>query len=320
MKCKRVMAVLIASALSCLSCSVANATEDYGNSVVASSDNPHGGTLMKNAVTGEVTYLTDDFSDNGLCDDVEVDSIDNDGGISTQAIIGSDDRQKITYPYNSSQFRSTVYVETHTADGGIYRGSGFMIGPNAVATAGHVVFAHGHGGDGWITYAKVIPALCSAVSGSGYYGYAEAIAYQCGANYANGESADDDWGIIILDRNIGNQTGWLDIASLSLSSYNNLSVKLNGYPAEVRGEYQEDLFMSTGTISSATSRTLTSYNIDCTGATSGGPCYYASNGQYKVIGICRGGSSDEATTPYTDFLRIDNWLYNKFTSFRNSTL
>lgn len=226
--------------------------------------------------------------------------------------------KKIYYPYNSSQFRSTVYIETHTSDGGIYRGTGFMIGPNAVATSGHVVFSHDHGG--WITYAKVTPALCSRVSGSGYFGYAEAIAYQCGNNFANGKAADDDWGIIILDRNIGSETGWLNITSLNLSSYANLSVKVNGYPGKVRGVEENDLFLSTGTISSATSRTLTSYNIDCSGGNSGGPCYYYANGEYNVIGICRGGSEGETTMPYSDFLRIDNWLCNKFLSFRTSTL
>lgn len=99
MKCKKIVAVLLASVMSCLLYSSASAAGEQGNvdSVVSFNDNPHGGTLMKDAITGEVTYLPDNFGDEYLseCDEPDFyQEATTNNGISIQAIIDGDDRQK----------------------------------------------------------------------------------------------------------------------------------------------------------------------------------------------------------------------------------
>lgn len=50
---------------------------------------------------------------------------------------------------------STCYIEAYWGNTS-YRGSGFMIGPNAVVTSGHVIYNSSLGG--WPTSCKVWPA------------------------------------------------------------------------------------------------------------------------------------------------------------------
>lgn len=134
MKLKKLIALFTASMMVCLTNSAANAEENESLNVSPIAEVSHGGTLMKDAITGEVTYIPDDYTTTSFFNEFDdlseycSDSMDS-LGISPQAVIGSDDRKKINTPYTSTQYRSTVLIETKTADGGDYRGSGFMIYP-----------------------------------------------------------------------------------------------------------------------------------------------------------------------------------------------
>ncbi|MDR0964301.1 MAG: trypsin-like peptidase domain-containing protein [Clostridium sp.] len=236
------------------------------------------------------------------------------GGIQPFVVIGTDDRISIPSPDESGEYRNTVYIST-TLNGITYGASGFMIGPNAVATSGHVVYNATHG---WITSATVTPARRSSNPISPY-GTATAIAYECGYNYANGGSADDDWGIIYLDSNIGYSVGWLGLRWQS-ASYNDSSVSLIGYPGQVNGTDTETMHKSVGTIAESSNRTLRSADLDTSTGNSGGPWYryYDSTG-YTAISIHRGWILNN-NTYYNDSTRIDQWLYDKLVSCRTSTL
>lgn len=64
---------------------------------------------------------------------------DIDEEISSFSIVGSDDRVKVTRT-TDGQWRNTVRLLIYGSDGKNYLGSGFMIGPNSVATSGHCVY------------------------------------------------------------------------------------------------------------------------------------------------------------------------------------
>lgn len=71
-----------------------------------------------------------------------------------EVVIGTDDRKNITstmqYPW-----RSICSLKIKAKDGTNWIGTGFLIGPRTVITAGHVVYLHNHGG--WAKSIEVIP-------------------------------------------------------------------------------------------------------------------------------------------------------------------
>lgn len=216
-------------------------------------------------------------------------------------IVGTDNRVKVSNT-TEGPWCNTVKLFIVAGNGNNYIGSGFMIGPNSVATAGHCVYNANTGG--WAKTVTVVPAL----NGSNQpYGSASSYNLVCGGNWKNNNDNQDDWGVIRINANLGNSTGWLGLRWQS-ASYNGESVTAVGYP----GEDDKYMYYGTGTVTSSSDRTLTG-NWDLTGGQSGGPVhkYYSSTG-YTAVGINRGGS-----TSYSDCLRIDEWIYNKFMSYRS---
>lgn len=170
-----------------------------------------GGTYCKNAVTGETYYIPepdiDAYSDetfgfspgyNPLAD--EDSSNDN----SLQPFYLDTGRTLVQNPQYNEKCRNTVFIEFKYMKPGSNEvetasATGFLIGPNAVATAGHCVFNEGSfGGDHWITESTIIPAFNSGKDRKDFK-TANGIEYRCGWKWANGGDYSDDWGIIVLD-------------------------------------------------------------------------------------------------------------------------
>lgn len=282
-------------------------------------DYRHSGSYKKDAITGEVTFIPSEPL-NQLSNEISGYSPGyNPSGdyilpeISPFVIFGKDNRVPITNPNLYGQYRNTVYIETTNAKGETYRGTGFMVGPNTVATNGHIVYNPSNGGDNWVTSAKIVPARKPGTDWAPY-DTAKAIAYECGGNWADYQDANDDWGIIRLDKHIGDKTGWLGLYWQS-GSYNGTKVMLNGYPKEVEGKDTWTMYRSDGTITISEARMLKSNDLDASGGNSGGPCYIWDDSYgYTAIGILQGGIGES----YTTILRIDQWIYNKLVSFRTS--
>lgn len=199
-----------------------------------------------------------------------------------------------------------------------------MIGPNAVATCGHMLCNDGYGSDNsswaWIESAEVTPAMNTGTTPKPY-GTANATYFHSNANWVNNQNNEYDWGIIELDSNIGNKVGWLGLQYQS-ASYTGDSIRVNGYPW-INGK-SNDLYRSTGTVSQSKSRLIYSQSNFISNGDSGGPCYICSvdNG-YTAIGISIHGLSVDPAGKYvtdTVFRRIDKTLYNELVAYRTSTL
>lgn len=250
---------------------------------------------------------------------------------SPAAIVGStDDRVRITNT-TVGPYCNTVYIYAHYTHNGVgYRGigSGFVIGPSAVATAAHCVYNTEYG---VADYIYIVPAKNGTLEP---YGRENINAPVLGENvivsagYLQSGSSADDWAIIELDSQIGNQTGWLGIRWQS-ATYNNTYVYNTGYPAAVTGYVQDDvdrnMFLGTGYVRYSAAKYLCG-DWDATGGNSGGPVYiYDSNTGYTLIGILTAGSG--ADTDFDDYgfgnggaytyaTRITQDIYNLFVSYR----
>lgn len=198
-------------------------TTAYGSEVSndQNDEESQGGMYTYCVATGEVTYTppdetethsdeTEGFSPgyNPFADE------DNIGENLIEPYYLDSGRTIVENPQNDKMFRSTVYIDaTFTDDvtGATVhaRSTEFMIGPNAVATAGHCIFMRDyHGENFFVGNATIIPAYNTGTN-STPYGAAHAPRFICGEGWSSSGDDSDDWGIIELDTNIGSKTGWL---------------------------------------------------------------------------------------------------------------
>lgn len=126
-----------------------------------------------------------------------------------------------TYP-----FRAICRLIITANDNTRWYGTGFLIAPRTVITAGHCVYLHEHGG--WARSIEVIPALSKD---SRPYGSAVSRIFKSNAGWTKAKNRNQDYAAIMLPNNsqFGYQTGtfgfsvmqdeMLEAATLNLADY-----------------------------------------------------------------------------------------------------
>lgn len=344
-KFKGVLAVGLIAALLSTSAYGSGVSDDPGSDQF--DETTYGGAYSYCVATGEVTYLppeeTEAYSDetggfspeyNPYADE------DNDNENLIEPYYLDHGRVLVENPQNNEMCRNTVFIKVTYRDdkSGVLMsggGTGFMIGPNTVATAGHVIYKRGTSdGDFFVGNATITPAHNSGAN-SHPYGSAHATRFICGSGWASSGDWSDDWGIIELDTNIGNKTGWLGLQWQSTPYSAGTRVRENGYPEEVNGHINEspvtgncDLYFRIGTVKSTSiTNVLESNDMFASSGDSGGPCYiYSHESGYTAIGIA---SNVDPVDPNdreginingVRFRTIDKSLYEKLVKYRTSTL
>jgi glutamyl endopeptidase len=173
------------------------------------------------------------------------------GDIRPEVILGDDTRSRLyttSYPA-----RAVVLI---TFDDG--RCSGFMIGPDTVATAGHCL----HWGGAWRTGVTVWPGHNG---GSAPFGKCTARALYSVTGWTNNSDPNQDYGAIKLDCAIGNTTGWFGFRTGAV--HNRPSI-ITGYPADKPLE----MWQSADKVRGATTHQLF-YASDTVGGMSGSPVW-----------------------------------------------
>ena len=206
--------------------------------------------------------------------------------------------------------------ESLTINGGTNYGSGFMIGPNALATAAHNLYSIKE--KAYVKSVNVAPARSdnSKPFGSENVSASSMIVSD---SYLAGTSSED-WAIITLKNNLGTKTGWLGLHWQSSNYSSSQLVYAYGYPSQINGaDARYRMCKSSGYIRSQTSKYLKG-DWDLTGGFSGGPLVeYISGAGYVAIGIHKDGSTIDGSsypTSYTGALRITQSLYTLFLSYR----
>ena len=170
-----------------------------------------------------------------------------------------------------------------------------MQGPDVVLTAGHVIMKDGV----WSHRVYYYPAKNGRGSDSTGepYGQATSIACYVSSNWAVvGGNTNYDYGVVVINRNIGALTGYNGKA-YTTGSILNKSVTVTGYP----GEYNETMWTMSGTIRSQTTY-LMYFDIFTTTGNSGSPVYDSNN---VVWGVATFSSS-----PYNGGIRLTESIYN----------
>ncbi len=171
------------------------------------------------------------------------------------------------------QFGSSFYV-----------GSGVLIDPLHVLTAGHCVFDYG-GTNDWADDIVVIPAY---ENGGGPFGWARAASLHSWTGWTQSGSFDHDMGVIDLDRPIGALTGWHGFGYNNNNSFFTGNTFHNpGYPAEspYNGEY---LYYWYGSFDWVGTYQLTFFKT-AYGGQSGSGAYHINGGDRTVYAVLSNG-------------------------------
>jgi glutamyl endopeptidase len=222
------------------------------------------------------------------------------------------DRRWRQYPVDSGfPYRAIGLLTFNQGGGGSFVCTGWLIGPNTVATAGHCVNA-GSGGP-WSTNVRFYPARNGA---SAPFGSCTGRTLFSVIGWVGNGNPEYDYGAVKLNCTVGNATGWFGFYATG-SSQVGLSVLLMGYPAD---KPSATLWGGGGDIYVSQVR-KTHYLIDTAGGQSGAPVIEADRGASvrNCFGAC--GVAIHAygvSGGYNSGTRINAEVANNLINWRNA--
>ncbi|MEH2083455.1 MAG: trypsin-like serine protease [Nostoc sp.] len=214
-----------------------------------------------------------------------------------------------------------------TADDIIVNGSGAMIDPYHFLTAGHCVYDTRYGG--WADKIEVmLGSKGNIIAGTNradyeYYSEAKSAYTRSFEGWTQGDQTKSetfqyDIGLVTLDRNIGNFTGWFNYGyDDNLSSGTLMNV--TGYPADKFDSNNDgksdnyDIWTQSGKITSITDSTLRSNELDIIPGNSGGPLWLnkSNTNEPTIYGVASNETTTNNTPLYNEFARITSTRYNE---------
>ena len=193
-----------------------------------------------------------------------------------EVVIGDDDRREITvtkrYPW-----RCICSLLIRAADGSNWIGTGRLVGPRILLTAGHCVYIHGRGG--WAEQIEVIPGRRGSERP---YGSCTATSFWSVRGWTDSRKREFDYAAILLpaECRYGEELGWYGFAVRSDDALDGTMVNISGYPGDQPAGTQ---WFHAKELTDVEDRVLT-YTIDTAGGQSGAPVWikYADGGRYGV--------------------------------------
>jgi glutamyl endopeptidase len=153
-------------------------------------------------------------------------------------------------------------------------GTGFLVGPRTIITAGHNLFSHqaGRGPSNVI----VIPGRAGDQAPFGFY---EAQGIDVHPQWRGKASREHDYGVIWLKEPIGHRVGWFGTAVYDDPALERLVINNAGYPGDKRMGTQ---WFNAGRVLGADARTL-NYGLDTAEGQSGSPIFHFDMQDQRIV-------------------------------------
>ena len=186
-----------------------------------------------------------------------------------ETVLGADTRVRVTattvYPWSAISYLGITFPGA-----GSYRGSGTLVGPYCVLTAGHMVYDDGS--NQWVNYMLIAPGQRQDTPTGTVirpYGTRNAVYWMSNTSYVAGIGFDYDYGAGLFSTPFTGFSAYMPIQFDLLPSYINLA----GYPPGVLTETNsQGMWWSHSPLAGFTSRILR-YTADTSGGNSGGPVW-----------------------------------------------
>ena len=196
---------------------------------------------------------------------------------------GEDCRKRITkthdYPYSVHGLVKAYFGDKNEW---MFNGSGTLIGPNTVLTAAHVIYNIEYGGKA--NSVEFIPAINKNDTP---YGTINAKKIFFPAEFVESGGQQEDYGILILEQEIGEKTGFFGISVLKPEVLMKKKYYLYGYPGDLSKTYDEMWGTDLALVKVEDDRIY--YQVDTNEGQSGSTIYYEKDGNYFVVGVHTGG-------------------------------
>jgi glutamyl endopeptidase len=199
-----------------------------------------------------------------------------------EVVLGADDRVRVP-DTTLAPWRQICALRIRAADGRRFIGTGWFINSRTVITAGHCVFMHDHGG--WAAEIEVIPGLDGT---DRPFGEATSSRLRAVDGWIDDADPTHDYGAILLDEDLGQNTGSFAFAALSDIELTASDANISGYPGDLENGRRQ--FFHARTIQQVTPNRLL-YDIDTFGGQSGSGIWLKTGGDRVAIGIHTTGSS-----------------------------
>ena len=234
-----------------------------------------------------VTDLNDTFS--AIESNATEDFMPNLGNIEETYSLSDEHERELISNTEQEPYSAICFLRTRF-NGQNRGGTGFLIGPNLLLTVGHNLYGDktedNEVNPTFVESIVVYPGgktVENDVSSSFGVAYVESWfvqkEYYDSVSQGTDEFNNYDWGICVLDRNIGYETGWLNIGITS-SNITSEVIRVIGYPSDL----WYDMHASEGDV-----RAITDYAIEhlayCMGGNSGSPLFIKNDNSYTVQGI-----------------------------------
>lgn len=219
-----------------------------------------------------------------------------------EKIIGLDDRVLIA-DTSVVPYRRICYLSMTTSLGYSFKGTGWLIGPRVLVTAGHCVYNREHAyGIGKMRSVKITVAR----NGQFNLGTANATRVETTQGWISNGDEEWDFGVVFLDQPLGNQVGFFGFANYPDNDLKGKLVNVVGYP----GEQTATMWGRVDKIVGVSSQRL-EYLADTTGGQSGCPVIYNDgSGTFRAVGIHNyGGNQGNFATRINDavFQQLKKW-------------
>lgn len=200
-----------------------------------------------------------------------------------ESVLGADDRRLIT-PTTEAPWRAICALRITTRMGVQLVGTGWLINPRVVVTAGHCVYSHGLGG--WMDSVEVIPALDFEARP---LGSVVGTRLRSVDGWIRDRSPEYDFGAILLDQPVQLGSEFFTPLPLSDAELSGILANIAGYPSD--REMASRLFYHARAVQSVGTRRL-QYDVDTFGGQSGSPVWVTRpDGTRVVVAIHTNGIS-----------------------------
>ena len=149
-----------------------------------------------------------------------------------------------------------------------------MFGSKVAATAGHNLYSSDRGG--WADNVTIWPGKKGNGLFSNHFGKAQKVSMMADPYVNNDQSFDYDWGMIELDKSLGDKTGWFGYSWIQ-NDIEECVLTISGYPSD----HQYYQLKMSGPVVNVTTTQFRFY-MDATSGQSGSPLYTSN---YSVYGI-----------------------------------